>query len=327
MCNSISFMIKNKLNFQSNLSFAIKQKKSNSFATLVFTILVIISTTFSVKAQDDSSTNDSIVVKPKVNKFFMPSVGLTIPTFRDFATSPLYYQGIGMDFGLAWLWQKENWENLLETDLNFATLISLAPISEYFQVYSNAFLFSGNIYNHYIRRVEKFSNDKFNLKIGGAFASTSNVRINSSLSNNGAGLESFANLMFTVKASKDISRTVTKQFKLWFIKKKLKPAVRDLSVQGNIGVINLNYRPGYAYIYDGEINGTDYSSVSSVMAGHKWKMNGWRVGTRIEYSKFRPSGNGFKLAYIWEVASVPGRFEIFQMASHRIQYTLIINRN
>jgi hypothetical protein len=81
------------------------------------------------------------------------------------------------------------------------------------------------------------------------------------------------------------------------------------------------------HFYFSEMDGNGVGGFSSLMKAYAWSLNGWRVGTKIEFSKIASSGNGFKIAYVWDMTNAPGKHEAFQMASHRIQYSLIINKN
>lgn len=268
-----------------------------------------------------------IPAKTRNFSYFMPYVGIKNQTFRDFATSPLFYRGPAIELGLSWRWGKKNWENVLETDITFAYTFAKIPESAYFQTHSNALFFSGKISDEFLVKIQKLSWKKFDTKVGGTLLSTMNFRKNSALNNNGIGIENLTNLMATASISKDISRTETKERKyLGFIKKTLLPVERHLSFKLNVGVLNFNYRPGYAYISDSELDGSNSNGLKSLLEGYSWKMNGWRLGTTIEFTKMRPNGNGHKWAYIWTAANAPGKFEAFQIASHSLRYTLIINK-
>lgn len=270
---------------------------------------------------------DTIAIKHKANRYSLRTLAVNYTLFRDFATSPLFYRGGGLSFGHGWLNINNNRER--HTELDFLGNITLAktPKSNYFQTATSSFFFAVNGYFHYLQTVKKISKSKNTIRFGGAFLSTQNIRINPGLMNASAGLETFLNLMFSAKIERDISRNTVKDFRLLFIKKQLQPVKRKISFQLNAGIINLNRRPGYAYVYDSELNGTKTNGIKWIFDSYQWSLNGWRFQTRIEFSKYRPSGNGRKIAYLWDIAHAPGKFEPFQMAIHRIQYTLIINNN
>ncbi|MBN2650270.1 MAG: hypothetical protein JXR50_11080 [Prolixibacteraceae bacterium] len=260
-------------------------------------------------------------------KNLLLSAGLGYATFRDFATSPLYYAGPGFSFAF----ERQTIMPKSEINWGLSPLISstmaLIPISDYLQTQASSMFISFDAYAQYLRLVPQLSSDKLKLKAGGTVMATQNIRINQSLNNAAFGAESFVNLMLALKADTDISRKEEKNIKLWFLNFKQKPARRNLSFQANIGLLNFNHRPSYNYFYFSKIDGNSVSSLSSMMKTYDWSLNGWRVGTKIEFSKFTSSGNGFKIAYVWDITSAPGKHQAFQMASHRIQYSLIINKN
>ncbi|MFN4000396.1 hypothetical protein [Algoriphagus sp.] len=290
------------------------------------TIFLILISTSVLKAQ----VNEPIEVeeeksKAGITRQFTPSVGFVQSGFRDFATSPLYYQGPGLHLGLGWYWEGAKWENGFEANLNLAFTQSKAPNSEYFQTGHSAVFINSQIYNSYLRKIDNWSFRDYTFKVGGTFISDFNTRINTSLQNATGGFEALANLMLAGKVEKDISRTQSKEFGFWFLKRTLNPAKRKLSFQLNAGLLNFNWRPGYSYVLDSEINGSDSKLTEYFFASHSWSLNGWRLGSRLEYSVIRPSGNGMKFSYVWDAAHAPGKFENFQMASHSIRYTLIVN--
>jgi len=259
--------------------------------------------------------------------YFTPSVGLIYYNYRDFATSPLFYSGVGSNVSFAWLRQREKAEVFVDINCNFGTSSADAPISDYFQTTTESFFVSNNLNFQYLYNLKPFSNIKNDFKIGGVFLTTTNYRLNSSLMNNGVGFENLSNIMLACKYTRDLSRTETKVKNLLFFKRPLKKVTRNISFQLNLGLANSNYRPGYAYSYIAEIDGSQTDEFSSILDNYELSFNGWRLGCQIDFTKFRQSGNGHKWSYIWDVVSAPGKFEPYQMATHRIQYTLIINRN
>lgn len=293
----------------------------------VTTAMCLLLLSIQASAFSEEATPDSVIKKVKPNRYTLRNLAANYTLFRDFATSPLFYRGGGVSFGYGWLNTNANRERLVELDFSGNITTSKTPKSNYFQTSSTAFFFSISGYVHYLHTVKKFSSAKTNVRLGGAVINTQNIRINPSLMNAAAGLESIANLMFLAKVNQDISRNNARSFKLWFIKKELQPVKRNISFQLNAGVLNFNKRPGYAYVYDSELDGSNSNGLSWILDSYKWSLNGWRFGTRIEFSKYRASGNGRKWAYLWDIAHAPGRYEPFQMAMHRIQYTLIINNN
>lgn len=307
----------------SNRNLYSRLKINGTFNFIIGILIFLLNLPYS-KAQDISTLSkpDSITL---INCYFAPSISLLETTYRDFATSPLFYSGYGLNFGLSWIKEMKQWENAFEMNLAFSYVKANAPKSNYFKTTVNAYFINAQCYDHYLRKIDKFSNDKYDVKLGGALATSLNSRINTSLQNNSLGIEALLNFMISAKATRDVSRKQEKVQNWLIFKRTVYPVKRSLSFQLNAGLLNMNYRPGYAYIENGVLNGMSTNVFSYFLTGYKWTVNGWRLGTRIEFTGFRPNGNGHKWSYLWDAASLPGRFEPFQMASHRIQYTLMFN--
>jgi hypothetical protein len=239
------------------------------------------------------------------------------------ATSPLFYSGAGINGNISWLWIHPKNETYTELSITSANTAAYMPLSNILQGYSGSTFMSGSIYLHTLFTVPFNYDDKLTIKAGGAITNTWNIRSNPSLFNNGFGMESFANLSLSTKGIYDVSRKniVIKDY--YFFTRTLFPAKRQIGFQLNIGLLNLNYRPGYAYNADIALDGTNTNPLAFLLDGHKWTINGYRLGTRLYWEQFTPNGNGHRWSYIWDIAQAPGRFEPFEMATHKIQYTLM----
>lgn len=274
-----------------------------------------------LSAQVYSQKRDSLdTIKNKLpsNFYSVLSIGLTSPLYRDFATSPLFYRGLGINLNTAWLRRNDKRERIFRVDLGFSALIPRVPKSKLIQPGGLAYYGNLTLYYHQLWKIEALSNEKFNMKVGGALNITQNVRGNPVLQNNAMGLENLSNLMASAQVTMDISRKTPKEYKRFT----LKPVKRELRLLVNVGVLNFNYRPGYAYTYDSEMNGTKSRPVAWAFSNYKLTLNGWRINTELEFIKYLPNRNARAWSYVWEAAHAKGRYEPFQMASHRIQYTL-----
>lgn len=260
-------------------------------------------------------------------KYLLLSIGWTRTTFRDFATSPLFYRGSG--FSLSY--EKQIIDQKSEINWGFSPLFSSTEAciakSDYIQERAVSAFISMDGYLKYYRDLPRISSEKIQFKAGGTVLATQNIRINESLLNSAFGVETFLNLMLSAKADIDISQKEEKTIHLWFLKIKQNPSKQKLSFQTDIGLLNFNHRPSYNYVYFDEIDDNYTNELFALKEHYDWSLNGYRFGTKIEYSKFASTGNGFKIAYIWDMTNAPGKHQTFQMATHRIQYTLIINKN
>ncbi len=257
--------------------------------------------------------------------YIVSSSALGTVLYRDFATSPLFYWGPSIRLSPGGLMQSQKVDMQWNIDIAAAVVLARAPKSTFSKTLTGALALSGELYFHYLRHITIQVNNRFKAKIGGATMVTSNVRYNSSLGNNGIGVDNMVNLMFAAKFTKDISRLQERVLNLYIFKPTLKPVKRELSLQINTGILNFNHRPGYAYTYEAEINGTETTPVNWLFDNYYWSMNGWRLHTRINFTRYHSNGNARQWSYVWDAVHAPGKHEAFQMATHRIQYSLLFN--
>jgi hypothetical protein len=263
----------------------------------------------------------------KTQRYLAPGYGLLLTTYRDLATSPLYYTGSGLVMNLSWMRENTRYENEFSADFLLSANLGITPDSAEFAVMPFGVFLGGQIYDHYLRLIPGINYNGWQLKLGGAFVSNMNARINPELQNAALGIEVLSNLMLSAKVERDVSRSDLKVLDLWLFKVNMNPERRKLSFQFNLGALNLNYRPGYAYLADGEINGSETHGLAYLMSGHQWSLNGYRLGTRLEFTRYRPNGNGRRYAYHWDAVHAPGRHEAFQMATHSFKYIILIQNN
>lgn len=291
----------------------------NKYISKFLSVIIICTSSLTYSQERDSLPNSPI------NYYTLLSVGLTNPIYRDFATSPLFYSGVGIEISASSLKRSNNRERLFEVAFGISAQNARVPQSSYIQTGSFGGYGKFNVFYQVLWKLEELSNSKNNIKIGGAINITQNIRANPDLQNNTLGLENISNLMASAQWTRDISRTEDRELNLWLFKPTLKTAKRDLKFLLNVGVLNFNYRPGYAYAYDSEINGMETNPVEWAFANYKWSLNGWRLKTQLEYVKYLSNGNARSWSYVWEAATAPGKFEDFQMASHQLRYTIYFN--
>lgn len=269
----------------------------------------------SVQAQSTSDTQH----------YRLFSMGGNRPVYRDFATSPLFYNGTGISLSTTWLKRSNERERSIDLSLRPGWVSAQIPESDFIQPSSSAFFLQMSFRYQQLRKLKSVSNEKQNIKIGGTFISTQNFRPNPNLQNNSLGLENLTNLMVSGQIVRDVSRTKERTLNLFICKPKLKPVKRDLRFQLNAGLLNFNHRPGYAYSRAGEINGVKTNPLSWQLSNYNWSMNGWRFITELEWITYLPNGNARSWAYVWDAAHAPGKFEAFQVANHNIRFTYYFN--
>lgn len=241
------------------------------------------------------------------------AAGTNNSRFIDFGTSPLYYSGLLYTF---------SGTIRKETDRREVYLAGLYSSGNYSMDYNDIKTTStalANISLRYSRlyRLNVFNNDKWNLKVGGAFDVAGMLRTNTSLFNNSLGYNVFTNLFASGKISRDISNTEPR--KLWFFR--IKPKNRKLYYQLDLGVVNGAFSNGFIYT-----NSTPVYNDASLSGGYTYKLfSGYRMGSRLDYQFDIFNRNTLKVSYIWD-AMMTGKQDQdrFQLANKMLLLSLNI---
>lgn len=246
------------------------------------------------------------------------TAGKSYSGFRDFATSPLFYNGSPLYISISHL--KADVKKESEFGLSLSS-------GKYFRGYNHQFGLSQvktkSLYYSQLFRLNPLSSERFNVKIGGLIHTTYNVRYNGSFSNNETGRELFMNLLGSVKITKDVSRKQNKDKKFLFINYRLNQRTRDLSFNLNLGLINSTYRNGYSYT--GNI--VDPSG-NDPFNGYQFKVfSGFRMSSALDYTIFLKNKNAIQLSYLWDAYKTGGDLNKFEMAHHTFKVTFLFNTN
>lgn len=269
---------------------------------------------------------DSTISKAPSQYYRTLSVGLNRPIYRDFATSPLFYNGFGLNLQTSWLVRNRRKERSLDIGLIGNIVSARIPKSNFLQPSTDAIFGQINVKYLMLWELKRFSSERNNIKMGGIFYNSQNIRVNPYLSNNSLGLERLTNLMVSGQIIRDVSRKSERKLNLWLFKPTLNPKKREIRFQLSAGLLNLNNRPGYSYIYVDEIVGLETNMGRWQLSDYKWSINGWRFSTELELINYLSNGNARSLSYVWDAANAPGRYETFQMASHQIRFAYYFHR-
>jgi|AntRauTorckE5430_2_1112549.scaffolds.fasta_scaffold09530_1 hypothetical protein len=299
-----------------------KIKKSSIFSLALASTMLMAHYGFS----QEQSAPDTTKVSSSPAYYRQLTTGINRAILRDFATSPLFYQGWGLYLQNAWVKRSDAKDRSFEIGIGLNQMTAKIPESSFIQPSASSLF--GTLHLRYLQlwKLKSISNEKNNIKIGGAIQISQNVRQNASLQNNALGVENISNLMATGQITRNISRKESRQLNLWLFKPTLKPVKRDLRFQFNAGLLNFNYRPGYAFAYDNEINGAETNNIQYLLNdSYRWSLNGWRLNTELEFITYLKNGNARSFSYVWDAAHAPGDIEAFQMFSHSLRYTLYFN--
>lgn len=229
--------------------------------------------------------------------------------FRDNATSPLFYKGNTLSFIGAWHITKNKNEQLASVNYTFGK-----HSNSYNNTKNSARFYNLEFKYLHLYQLNKLSNTRWRVQIGGGIVSTLNIRENKALMNNSLGIENISNILFSSKISRDIYKSKHKRSKTYSV-------LNRISLLLNIGVINMNFRPGYAYNYMPTINGSRISNISD----YHISLNGFRVSSTIIYLKELPNRNIIGLSYLFDAYNAPGKYEPFSYAKHSIKLSYLFN--
>ena len=262
----------------------------------------------------------------EVTRVFSSSLAAGPSTFRDFATSPLFYKSSALSGQIAWTKSKEKCERKWSMRSSIASTKPILPELEIPAAKTKALFSSSDIAYQNLRPWPRFNKGKWSYYLGGVGMSTLNFRMNQALGNSAVGIEAFFNAMAAAKMSYDLSHEKTGTRKLLWMKREVKPTTRALSLQFNIGLLNANYRQAYDYKGFPEVNGAKLNPFNLVLNSSAWAVNGTRFSSELEFRRYQSGGNAVSWSYVWDALSAPGREHLFQMSAHRIQLTLHFNR-
>lgn len=247
------------------------------------------------------------------------ATGLNLLSYRDFATSPLIYDGPVLAFTVSHLF------NSLEKDDTFTFSGSYgettAEVNDFTVGFSTAFTYR-LIYTQ-LYRINRFSNEEWNIKAGGSLSSVAAVRQNAALRNNQIGFEAFGTLSGSGSVSKDVSRESRKRFKFLFLDIPLPPRARTLTLQFHLPVMNSALRNNFIYTSQSDVvNSDDY------LDDYEFRLfSGYRIFTSLQYRLYLKNSNAIQFSYDWDALRSPGDAGVFEMAHHNLTFSLLYNLN
>ena len=264
-----------------------------------------------VFSQSDTTKKSIRKMRPA---YINVALGFNFSNFRDLATSPLTYSGRPLFVGVDYLKTDQKRETEMGVSYSFGKYT--AAVGENSAV-SQVKVISGFYSRLY--EIPAWGNEKWNLKAGGLFNVTGNIRSNGSFQNNAFGSEIISTLFGSMKATRDVSRTKQKNKKFLFMKYKLQPREKNLSFRLNIGLMNNTYRNGY--VYSGQ---SSVLNKPKLYDDYQFSMfSGFRMGTSIDYTIQLKSNNAVRFSYVWDAYKTGGDLDQFQMASHVLKFALL----
>ncbi|MEM9832152.1 MAG: hypothetical protein AAF944_16085 [Bacteroidota bacterium] len=237
-------------------------------------------------------------------------IGVNIGTnrikFRDFATSPLFYEGWTTYVGVSWLKADRYRESEAALTYSFGN-----PETDFNENVATSNFNRFELFYSRLYHVGAWSTSSFNTKVGWMLNTTGNLRTTPELGNYALGLEAFPTLFFSFKLTKNIGRTENKERR------------QNLSLRTNIGLVNAAYRNGFIH-YPGqgiEVNEPD------IFKNYELNVAGFRASTGLDYTRYLRNKNAIQISYIWDAYHTGGDLNRFEMANHTLKFTLLFNTN
>lgn len=245
------------------------------------------------------------------------SAGANYAKFRDFATSPLFYEGFVPMVSGAYINRNERLDETFTIHFSYGN--TYAYVDE--NAVSVSLLQNSQLYYSRMYRVKRFSNNVWNTKVGGMFNGLYNIRQNPELRNNQVGFEAILTLFGSGKVSRDISRKKRKTTEFWFIKYSLPPRLRTLSYQVDLALVNATYRNDYIYT-----NQTSVVNSDNYFDDYVFTMfSGYRLRSSLQYLIYMKNDNAFMFSYEWDAFKTGGELDKFEMSNHMLKFSLVFN--
>lgn len=240
-------------------------------------------------------------------------IGNNISSFRDFATSPLFYKGTAKTISLFVDRPSDKKDMFIQVRYSAGTYhydrSETVIVSK---------LKSASARYSMLWKINPVSGDKLNIKVGGTFDAWADLRINKGLQNNAAGAELFTTLFLSIKASHPVVITETKKF--WFLK--FNPRYRNTCFQLNLPVMNNTFRNSYIYT---STTGLDGRTNTNLFKGYEFQaFSGLRLSTNLMYEQAVFNNNILRFTYDWDMLLSGKKYDQFQMANHIFLVSLVL---
>lgn len=248
-------------------------------------------------------------VRGQKAKYYEIGLGINGANYRDFATSPLFYRGTALQLSFARSAMSSSRESRYGMSYDFGALSAKSGDNRTASKARRIELSYSQLY-----RIGLLASEKMHTKVGFLLAGNGNLRTNPALNNNAIGIDVFANLMGSIKITRDVSRQrATEQSK----------RKRSLDFRLNIGLVNSSFRNGYVYADQSALlNNPD------IFGDHQFKIfSGFRASSSLGYTRYLKNKNAVRFSYEWDAYATGGDLDKFEMAHHVLKATLLFNTN
>lgn len=251
---------------------------------LLFFIMLV---GFSLIAQERSKTVEvDADSAEEVQRFReIGGIGVGLISFRDLATSPLIYRGpsLGLKLAKTQLFNNKEYKSAVNFSIGGA-------ISSVEGEISTGVVISTDMSYSQLYTLKKLSFKGWESKIGGAVDVLFVNRFNFKLQNNSIGFEFFPTLFGSFKMGKDYTKHL-------LFRKKKGPRKQHFSIRLDVGLINSNFRNGYAYTAH-----SPFYNGNNLFENHQFNwFSGIRFRSTLDYILYgRGTKNAIKVSYTWD---------------------------
>ena len=271
-----------------------------------------------IAQQADKPTNKELR-KARPN-YITVGLGFNRGSMRDLATSPITYKGVLMNYAIGYQRFDDKRDTRVNVRFNHGSQSYFRNTGIPTSSRAQSFILFVNYAKLY--KLNKYSNDKWNFKVGGMLDVMTDARVNQELQNAAVGYEVFNTLFASGKVTRNFVRAELKHKKFLFIKYKLRPRVAKLSYQLNLPLVNGYARNGFAYI------GNESIGESPFFNGYKYKLfSGFRVSSQLAFARQMANGNMWRLAYVWDAYTTGGDHNRLEVANHILEFSLLFHLN
>jgi len=249
----------------------------------------------------------------EVRSFIDLGGGIGLVSFRDLATSPLIYRGTSIDLKLAYTKQFLNKEYKIGIDYFSSSTFSSVEGETSFGSIQSIDLNYNRLYS-----LKSLSFRGWQSKVGGTISVLAIQRLNTDLSNNALGLDFFPTLFGSFKIGKDFTKYLP-------FRKKKGARHQHFSIQLDVGLINTNFRNGYAYT----IHSPLYNEPDSLFVDYQFNLfSGLRIRSTVDYILYaKNTKNAIKLSYNWAGVRSGENPNRFALSNGLLSFSLLYRLN
>jgi len=273
--------------------------------------LMLLSSFWLVAQESETTARSSIdtnAIKEVRSFRELGGIGIGAISFRDMATSPLIYRGSAFSFRSSKTKISANYESKFGIDF----LVG-AAFSSVAKENSLGFMINTDIGYTGLFTLRSLSFKGWQSKVGGSLSILFVNRLNPDLRNNSVGFEFFPTLFGSFKIAKDFTRHLP-------LRKKKGPRDQHFSFRLDVGLINANFRNGYAYTTHSPFyNGSD------LFENHQLNVfSGFRIRSVVDYILYaKTTKNAVKISYNWAGVLSGENPDRFTMSSGLVSFSYL----